>query len=106
MRQAHGFDSLPLLVRPGAVLALGSRRDRPDYDDAVSPTFAVFGLADGDARTVRLFDASGSERVRVEVRRDGDRLTARGDLPGEWTLQWGRGPAVTGTGSELELRVP
>ena len=66
----------------------------------------MFGLADGDARTVRLFDASGSERVRVEVRRDGDRLTARGDLPGEWTLQWGRGPAVTGTGSELELRVP
>jgi alpha-D-xyloside xylohydrolase len=106
VRQRHGFDSLPLLVRPGAVLALGSRSDRPDYDDAVSPTFAVFGLADGDARTVRLFDASGAEQVRVEVRREGDRLTARGDLPGEWTLQWGRGPSVTGTGSQLELRLP
>jgi alpha-D-xyloside xylohydrolase len=70
-RQRHGFGSLPLLVRPGAVVATGSRTDRPDYDDAVAPTFEVFGLADGDARTVRLFDASGAEQVRVEVERAG-----------------------------------
>jgi alpha-D-xyloside xylohydrolase len=31
-RETHGFDSLPLLVRPGAVLPVGGRDDRPDYD--------------------------------------------------------------------------
>jgi alpha-D-xyloside xylohydrolase len=31
-RETHGFDTLPMLVRPGAVLAVGARDDRPDYD--------------------------------------------------------------------------
>jgi alpha-D-xyloside xylohydrolase len=109
VRQRHGFGSLPLLVRPGAVLATGSRDDRPDYDDADSPTFAVFGLGSGEERTARLFGAAGEERVRVEVRRDGDRLSAAvaaGELTGEWTLRWGRGPSVAGTGRSLELTLP
>jgi alpha-D-xyloside xylohydrolase len=104
VRQRHGFGSLPLLVRPGAVIALG-RGDRPDYDDAVSPTFAVFGAGG----TARLFGAAGEERVRVEAARDGDRLTASvvsGELAGEWTLRSGRGPSVSGSGRELELRIP
>ena len=106
VRQQHGFDSLPLLVRPGAVLAASSRTDRPDYDDTVAPTFEVFGLPDGEARTVRLFDAAGAQQAAVEVTREGDRLIARGDLPGEWTLRWNRGPSVTGTSGELVLQLP
>jgi alpha-D-xyloside xylohydrolase len=107
VRQRHGFDSLPLLVRPGAVIAHGSRADRPDYDDTVAPVFDAFRLE--GARTVRLFGPAGEERARVEVRRDGDRLTAEvvaGELAGEWTLRWNRGPSVSGTGRELELRLP
>jgi alpha-D-xyloside xylohydrolase len=106
VRQRHGFDSLPLLVRPGAVIVTGSRSDRPDYDDSAAPVIEVFGLADGDSRTVRLFDAAGARQAAVEVTRDGDRLSARGELPGEWTLRWNRGPAVTGTGGALELSLP
>jgi alpha-D-xyloside xylohydrolase len=101
VKQRHGFDSLPLLVRPGAVIATG-RSDRPDYDDADSLVLEVFGLADGDTRTVRLFGATGAEQAAVEVARDGDRL--RGDFAGEWTLRWNRGPSVTGSGA-LELAI-
>jgi alpha-D-xyloside xylohydrolase len=103
VRQTHGFGSLPLLVRPGAVLVTG-REDRPDYDDTVSPTVEAFG----DGGTARLFGAGGEERARVEVARDGDRLTAEvvsGSLSGEWTLRWNRGPSVTGSGRALELRI-
>ena len=32
VRETHGFDSLPLLVRPGAVIPVGGGDDRPDYD--------------------------------------------------------------------------
>ncbi|MBX6768223.1 MAG: alpha-xylosidase, partial [Actinomadura rubrobrunea] len=32
VRERHGFDSLPLLVRPGAVIPEGAVDDRPDYD--------------------------------------------------------------------------
>jgi alpha-D-xyloside xylohydrolase len=103
VRQRHGFATLPLLVRPGAVIATG-RGDRPDYDDTASPTFEAFG----DGGTARLFGAAGEERARVEVRRAGDRLTAEvvsGELSGEWTLRWRRGPSASGTGRELELRI-
>ena len=31
-RETHGFTTLPLLVRPGAVVPVGARNDRPDYD--------------------------------------------------------------------------
>ncbi len=31
-REQHGFTSLPLYVRPGAVIPWGARADRPDYD--------------------------------------------------------------------------
>jgi alpha-D-xyloside xylohydrolase len=115
VHERHGFASLPLLVRPGAVIALGARTDRPDYDDAIAPTFEVFGLGSGESRTVRLFGAAGEERVRVEVRRDGDRLTAAvvhglEHLAEGWALRWvtgprgaGRGPAVNGKSDELEL---
>jgi alpha-D-xyloside xylohydrolase len=104
VRQRHAFDSLPLLVRPGAVIATGGG-DRPDYDDTASPTFEAFG----DGGTARLFGPGSEERARVEVRRDGDRLTAdvvSGELTGEWTLRWNRGPSVSGTGRALELRLP
>jgi alpha-D-xyloside xylohydrolase len=45
--ETHGYDSLPLLVRPNSVLPLGARDDRPDYDYAAGVRLAVFELADG-----------------------------------------------------------
>jgi glutamate synthase (NADPH/NADH) small chain len=60
--------------------------DRPDYDDALAPTFEVFGLADGEKRTCSLFDDVGAETVRVEVVRDGAKVEFK-PLPGsEFTL--------------------
>jgi len=50
--------------------------------------------------------ALGAQQAAVEVTRVGDRLIARGDLPGEWTLRWNRGPSVTGTSGELVLPLP
>ncbi len=103
VRQRHGFSSLPLLVRPGAVVALGDRDDRPDYDDALAPTFEVFALPDGAARTARLFGDAGELRVEVEVRRVGDTLRAqvlRGleHLVEGWHLRWVTGPRGTERG--------
>ncbi len=119
-RQHHDPTSLPLLVRPGAVVPEGGRSDRPDYDDAVAPTFEVFELADGDRRQVRLLGATGEERVVVEVARDGQALraevlTGQEHLTEGWGLCWvtgprgdDRGPSVRGTADarELSLTLP
>ena len=32
VRERHGYDSVPLLARPGSMIPIGARDDRPDYD--------------------------------------------------------------------------
>ncbi|WP_434992392.1 alpha-xylosidase [Arthrobacter sp. Ld5] len=56
--ETHGFDSLPLWVREGAVLVTGSKDDRPDYDYLDDPLVTVYP---------RAFDESGENEVAVRV---------------------------------------
>lgn len=88
VRERHGFDSLPVYVRPGAVLPFGARTDRPDYDWADGVTLRVFEPADG-GRTVTTVPAlDGGEPTAFVVERTGDRLqvTARG-ARGPWSVR-------------------
>ena len=48
-REVHGFDSLPLYVRPGTVLPWGARVDRPDYDYHEGLRMRVFPGGTGTA---------------------------------------------------------
>lgn len=48
-RETHGFDSLPLYVRPGAALPWGARTDRPDYDYHDGLVLRVFPGGSGEA---------------------------------------------------------
>ncbi|SDZ28733.1 alpha-D-xyloside xylohydrolase [Micromonospora pattaloongensis] len=87
VRETCGFDSIPVYVRPGTVLPVGARDDRPDYPYADGVTLRVYELADGQAVTVRVPAADGSAAARFEVRRDGDRVRARRDGPANaWAL--------------------
>ena len=47
LRETHGFDTLPLYVRPGAVIPVGARDDRPDYDYLEGLTLEVYPGAAG-----------------------------------------------------------
>ena len=103
VRQRHGFDSLPLLVRPGSVIPLGTRDDRPDYDDALAPDFEVFGMQDGDSSVTHLYDDLGRERVSVRISRRADDLLAEvlegsEHLREGWRLSWAAGPYGGRTG--------
>ncbi|GGP06979.1 alpha-xylosidase [Nonomuraea glycinis] len=103
--ERHGFDSLPLLVRPGAVLATGAHCDRPDYDYADGVTLTAYRLADGDRRTVTVPDTSGDAAAVFEVSRVGDRVHARrtDGVPARWNLSLaGVAEAAGATGGTLE----
>ncbi|MFC9248771.1 alpha-xylosidase [Streptomyces sp. NPDC057136] len=79
--ETHGFDSLPLLVRPGAVLPWGSDDQRPDGDWLDGLTLRVFGPdAPTAEQTVSVPDLSGVPAAVFRVVRDGDavRVTAEG----------------------------
>jgi alpha-D-xyloside xylohydrolase len=95
--ERHGFDSLPLYVRDGAVLPLGARADRPDSDHLDGLVLRVFPGAAG-RRTVRV---AGVDFVVTTAT---DSVTATG-AEGSWSLQVGDAttPSSRGTAS-LPLR--
>jgi alpha-D-xyloside xylohydrolase len=88
-RARHNFLSLPLFVRPGTVLPLGSLDDRPDYDYADGVTFRVYELADGDEATCRVSTQTGEAGVGCSVKRIGQRfeVALSGTIPKAWRFQ-------------------
>lgn len=52
IQETHPYNSLPLMVRPGTVLPVGGRDDRPDYDYAEDIRLQVYELAEGEHATV------------------------------------------------------
>jgi alpha-D-xyloside xylohydrolase len=88
-RARHNFLSLPLFVRPGTVLPLGSVDDRPDYDYADGVTFRVYELADGDEATCRVSTQTGEAGVGCSVKRTGQRfeVALSGTIPKAWRFQ-------------------
>jgi alpha-D-xyloside xylohydrolase len=61
MRERHSVMSVPLLVRPGAVIPEGAIDDRPDYDYADGVTLRVYELADGAHVTTAIPAAATGE---------------------------------------------
>jgi alpha-D-xyloside xylohydrolase len=83
----HGFDSLPLLARPGSVIPIGARDDRPDYDYPDAVALHLFGIDALDSATVRVPALGGGPGSTFAVYRDGNSIVARrldGDRP--WSV--------------------
>ncbi len=71
VREQHGFMSVPLLVRPNCVVAVGANDQRPDYDYTDSVTFHVFAPADGAVIQDSVRSLKGETALTVEIRRNG-----------------------------------
>jgi alpha-D-xyloside xylohydrolase len=56
VQQTHGFDSVPLFVREGAVIPVGAVDDRPEYDWADGVELRWFEPAEGQVTTVAIGD--------------------------------------------------
>ncbi|MFE2507561.1 alpha-xylosidase [Streptomyces naganishii] len=94
VRERHGFSSVPLLVRPGAVIPVGAVEDRPDYDHADGVTLRAYRLGDGRRVAVR---AGG---VDFTVVREGGALRATCADPSKpWSLATGARVAYAGAGT-------
>jgi alpha-D-xyloside xylohydrolase len=95
VHQVHGFESVPVYQRPGSVLPLGARTDRPDYDWADGVTLRVAEPVDGARVVVGVPAPDGGEPAEFVVTREGARLTveARG-ARGEWGVEVVGGPAA------------
>ncbi|WP_305783173.1 alpha-xylosidase [Symbioplanes lichenis] len=98
IHETHGFDSVPLLVRPGAVVPVGAVTDRPDYDYRDGVTLRIFEPAPGTS-TVRV----GSSTFTVTVSSDGVEVSRDGaELP--WRVAIGSADPVEVAASEAHFR--
>jgi alpha-D-xyloside xylohydrolase len=87
VRERHGFDSVPLLARPGSVIALGARDDRPDYDYADGVSLRVHVLCDGARLAVSIPTPAGGDGVRFAIARAGREIRIeRSGPPAPWRV--------------------
>jgi alpha-D-xyloside xylohydrolase len=97
VRETYGFDGVPLLVRPGAVIPIGSRTDRPDYDYRDGVTLRLHRPAAGET-VVRAGEST------FTVTRTGDEIHVRragASLP--WRVEIAGGAGVDADGDEARL---
>lgn len=86
-RQQHGFNSLPLYVRPNTLLALGSDNQKPDYDYSDRPEFHLFELADGGMVETHLTNLQGNIVFTLTATRSGNVITVTPQgKASHWTL--------------------
>jgi alpha-D-xyloside xylohydrolase len=84
VRESHDFLSVPLLVRPGAVIPEGAADDRPDYDYADGVTLRVYELADGAQVTTVVPATTGETAATFTTVRRGDTV----EITAEGTAGW------------------
>jgi alpha-D-xyloside xylohydrolase len=81
-QETHDFLSLPLLVRPGSVIPVGVRDNRPDYDYVENVTLKVFEFVEGMNKTVAIPSQSGNvdtiykiehQERQISIKSDGNR---------------------------------
>jgi len=87
VREQHGFDSVPVLVRPGAVIAMGARDDRPAYDYVEGVTLCVYELCDGAQAVASVPTTRGGVGASFALARDGRELRVeRSGAPAHWRV--------------------
>lgn len=92
-QERHGYLSIPLMVRPGSLIAVGSIDDRPDYDYAAGVTFHLFELEDGKTAQATVYNTAGEPELEVNVKRNLQKIivetrvyTGSLNAPKTWSL--------------------
>lgn len=92
VKQTHGFDSVPLFAREGAVVPVGSGSDRPDYDYLDGLTLKAFPptARHGDELLVDLevTNPAGDTEIYF-IHFDAGSIRATGPHTRAWSLQNG-----------------
>ncbi len=82
----HDFRSLPLMVRPNSVIALGSSRSQVEYDYTQGVEFFLSSLEDGRTVVCDVPYTDGTVALTATISRDANKITA--NLTGR-TNDWG-----------------
>lgn len=108
-RETHGFQSIPLYVRDGAVLVVGGRDDRPDYDYLDGLTLVLYpcslpGDREGSHQVnqITVTTPAGASAVFTIERKNG-RARISSPSVSTWSVRVSGGRTVTTTTGEAEV---
>ncbi|MCU1509260.1 MAG: alpha-xylosidase [Glaciihabitans sp.] len=101
--EVHGFDTVPLYVRDGAVLPIGAREDRPDYDYLDRLTLELYAASDSSpSQEVTVTNPEGVSATFTVTRANGTAsVTSSG--AGAWSARVAGGASVTAAGGKAEV---
>lgn len=78
-KERHDYFSLPLLVRPGTILAVGAHAERPDYEFYDGVRLLVYLPEDHGKAETSVTDLKGNVVMRVFAEREGNAVKVRVD---------------------------
>jgi alpha-D-xyloside xylohydrolase len=107
-KERHSYMSIPFMVRPNTIIAIGSNQNRPDYDYASQVCLHLFELEEGRAATTKVYNPDGKAELEVTATRNHNIITVKTPGVGKpWSvLLRGRTKikALEGGSSSLESR--
>jgi alpha-D-xyloside xylohydrolase len=101
-RETHGFDTIPLYVRDGAVLAIGARDDRPDYNYLDGLTLELYPSSSSSLSSLTVTTPEGESAV-FTIERSGGRAKVSSPSASAWSVRVVGAETVTTTTGEVEV---
>lgn len=85
--ETYDYMNMPVLVKPGSIIAMGLEDSKPDYDYASGVELHIYGLEEGQSSAIRLVQMNGDKAADVTaVRQNGQiEVTIEGTLT-DWSL--------------------
>ncbi|GFR37132.1 alpha-xylosidase [Insulibacter thermoxylanivorax] len=80
--EKHDYFSLPLMVRPNSILAIGANDRRPDYDYVEGAELHVFALEEGKAATADIYNIKAELELQASALLEGSKITLNVDGSG------------------------
>ncbi|MFD1956243.1 alpha-xylosidase [Paenibacillus thailandensis] len=104
-KETYDFFSLPLFVRPNAIVALGANDLKPDYDHADSAELTIYELADGRKAVSTVRDLKGAPQLNVTAAREGNAITVSVSGSGKpFSLKYSGAETIVGAQGGVELK--
>lgn len=87
VHEQHDFFSLPLLIRPNSLIAVGTSDREVDYDYSLNTALHLGDLEDGKTAVAEVYNSKAELDLTVTVSRSGSRLTVGAEGVGKpWQL--------------------
>ena len=73
--EKHDFMSLPLMVRPNSIIAVGNNENVPDYDYLKETTLHIFELIENETAAATIYTMEGKAKGSAQAVRSGNSVS-------------------------------